>query len=514
MQQGAGNAAVARQIQRSILARRTAAKPGPAREKRTQHVEGVVFRDEGVDLFSRAKRERKYRLGHLPHGAPIFVVDRDAGGGWARVTTPHGREGYITAAVVKTDLPCPGARIYRLRAGDQGLAIARRFFRGEVKPGRDLRYYVNVLQYVNDGTHKRWQDVEWQAGRSLWIPTAQFANSLHGSVKSGSITGGLWAKTKRAVAKVIDVAVGAGAFVYGALKGAVLTVKEILEGLGSLVGAVIGFVKSLLTGQLLGDVKELWQEIRGVNFPAVMGSAWREFKGRWGAKNPWDRWTFRGEVVGRVVTEVLLIFLTAGVSAILSGTSKFARLTAVVSRLRSVQKLEHAVRRNSHRFRNVAAALRTKRRPVRPRGAAQVERRSRARNRKKPGSGTPRRLRYQDQLPKIKSARQRKLCAARIKQAIGDDGAYDIRVDQAQVAATKSRSAVGARLGNNRPDLQWTDRQGRRHIVEYDTFESTRGTQHLRDALANDPKAIVELWQEIRVKRSGRYVKEYVKVFP
>jgi hypothetical protein len=64
-----------------VVARRAAVKPGPAREKRTQLVEGVVFRDEGVDLFSRTKREPKFHIGHLHHGAPIFVVDRDAAGG-------------------------------------------------------------------------------------------------------------------------------------------------------------------------------------------------------------------------------------------------------------------------------------------------------------------------------------------------------------------------------------------------------------------------------------------------
>jgi hypothetical protein len=294
----------------------------------------------------------------------------------------------------------------------------------------------------------------------------------------------------------------------------VLTVKEILQGLGSLVGSVIGFVKSIVTGQILRDVEGLWNEIRGMDVAGVMGDQWKKFKGRWNAKNPWDRWSFRGEVIGRVITEVALTILTGGIAAILSGTSKFARLTAAVSRLRSVQKLEQEVRRNSHRFRNIAAALRTKRRPKRPKRAAEIEAASRAKNRKKPGSGTPAAKPWRDQLGKIESVPQRKLCAARIKQAIADDDAYDIRVDQSQVAPTKSRKVVGPRLGNNRPDLQWTDRSGRRHCVEYDTFESTRGRQHLRDALANDPNAIVELWQEIRVKRSGRFVKEYVKVYP
>ena len=72
---------------------------------------------------------------------------------------------------------------------------------------------------------------------------------------------------------------------------------------------------------------------------------------------------------------------------------------------------------------------------------------------------------------------------------------------------------AGARLGNNRPDLQYADARGRRHIVEFEAFDSHRGRRHLRDALANDPKAIVELWQEVRVRRGRSWKYVYVKVF-
>ena len=68
-----------------------------------------------------------------------------------------------------------------------------------------------------------------------------------------------------------DVTVGAGAFVYGVLKGAVLTVKEILEGLGSLVGTVIKtFRKSF--GEILDDVHGLYKEIAGIDIRGTMGT--------------------------------------------------------------------------------------------------------------------------------------------------------------------------------------------------------------------------------------------------
>jgi hypothetical protein len=72
---------------------------------------------------------------------------------------------------------------------------------------------------------------------------------------------------------------------------------------------------------------------------------------------------------------------------------------------------------------------------------------------------------------------------------------------------------VGDRLGDNRPDLQYTDAGGERHYVEYDAYGSDRGREHLRRILANDPHAHLELWQEIRVRHGNRFDHEYVKVF-
>jgi hypothetical protein len=66
-------------------------------------------------------------------------------------------------------------------------------------------------------------------------------------------------------------------------------------------------------------------------------------------------------------------------------------------------------------------------------------------------------------------------------------GARNIRVNQQQV------NAAGQRVGINRPDLQYTDANGRRVYVEYDTSTSTRGPGHRERILANDPEGTVIL---------------------
>jgi hypothetical protein len=60
-------------------------------------------------------------------------------------------------------------------------------------------------------------------------------------------------------------------------------------------------------------------------------------------------------------------------------------------------------------------------------------------------------------------------------------GATDIRVNQQQV------NAYGARVGTNRPDLQFTLGDRQRVIVEYDTPDSPRALTHLYRNQANDP---------------------------
>lgn len=71
-------------------------------------------------------------------------------------------------------------------------------------------------------------------------------------------------------------------------------------------------------------------------------------------------------------------------------------------------------------------------------------------------------------------------------QQAEQEGATDIRVNQEQT------NAQGIRVGQNRPDLQYTDRNGIRHYVEYDQ-DPASGAAHALRIMANDPAGIVHL---------------------
>lgn len=59
--------------------------------------------------------------------------------------------------------------------------------------------------------------------------------------------------------------------------------------------------------------------------------------------------------------------------------------------------------------------------------------------------------------------------------------------------------ASGKRVGINRPDLQYTRRDGTRVYTEYDRpgrgANSVRGRGHMNRILSNDSKGVVELKQ-------------------
>jgi Bacterial SH3 domain len=482
----------------------------PRRETRTERTEGLIFVEEGRNLHEQPDSDSPVvRL--LGYGTRVYVHDRDVAGGWAKVTTARGQEGYVSNSVVKTDLPCPGARLHIVESGQTALRIAGRYFGGDQEPGHDGRFFVNVLQFVNQdsaiGDQHDWRNVKFKANHSIWIPTPEFAQTLRGKVDDGSITNGLWAKTRDAVETAVDVAVGAVAFAAGLIQGIVFEVKDIIGGVIDLVGEVVELIKSVFTGEILGNLEDTWNELKSIDIRALL----QGFLDKWNDENPWDRWRFRGEVIGRVATEVVLAVLSGGVTAVVSGTSKFARLTAAVSRLKFVRKIERTARTQGHALPSKLDALRTRRRPDRTAGDVKAQERSEGRNDARPGSGTPAAIDWRDRT--AGGGAQQQLLQQHAQKAF-DDGATDIRVDQAQVGAARNGEAIGDKLGSNRPDLQYTDAQGRRHYVEYDSYQSDRGRQHLRRILANDPEGQIELWQQIRVRHGSKFEYEYVKVFP
>ena len=359
LQRSVGNAAVAQMIARTAPGtRRPPARPartGPKRETRTQHVEGVIWHTAGVYL--RPGRSHDEHVGNrLKHGTKIWVVDRHTTGDktWSKVVVADpvnapdssGLEGYLPENLVKTDLPCPGATIYVLKANEAVIDIARHFFSYEKTGINNLRYFVNVLAYVNKHPQpKDWQRVGFDSGDSIWIPSIEYAKSLKHVVDDGSVTGGLWGKikgawgkAKRALGKVASIVVGLPAFTYGVLQGVVLEIKDLVVGTFE---AIASIVKSIVSGSLLDDALQLYRQIVGLPLRRLLGGLWRNFKGD--DKGIWERWSYRGEIVGRAVAIAVMAFFSGGASLAARAGSKLAQLAARLKGLSVVRRIREAI---------------------------------------------------------------------------------------------------------------------------------------------------------------------------
>ncbi len=178
-------------------------------------------------------------------GAPIYTAPAEVGGGLVRAEplppaarvfvsgthTKRKRWWYVTAYLngtmvrgyvedfrVNVELPEPLAELRQLKGGETAEALAEEKFGGAVRDGHDLRYYENVLLYVNQGRkgiHGTYQDpglirrgnnnIQLIAPHRIWLVSAEYAKTLESIVPSGSLTGGAVAKAKRFAGHLQDI---------------------------------------------------------------------------------------------------------------------------------------------------------------------------------------------------------------------------------------------------------------------------------------------------------------------
>ena len=160
----------------------------------------------------------------LPPATRVFVTGTYPGAPeWSYVTAylPDGMlRGYVQGFRVTTDLPEPTAKLYQIRSGDTAERLAVQEFSGAVQDGFDLRFYENVLLYVNRdkgraGVVGDYQDpgllgggannVQLVAGHRIWLVSPAYALALKGAVPSGSLTGGAVAKARRFAQHLEDI---------------------------------------------------------------------------------------------------------------------------------------------------------------------------------------------------------------------------------------------------------------------------------------------------------------------
>lgn len=204
----------------------TGSSPGVAVPKSGIDKAGFIDHGDGANIrTSPAETGGKTVRDHpLPPATRVFVsgTHPDAPQWWY-VTAYLDKtmvRGYVQDFRVNTDLPEPTAELHQIVDGDTAEKLAVKKFGSAVTDGHDLRFYENVLFYVNRqrgraGITGAYQDpgmlgggsnnVQLLAGHRIWLVSSAYAKALESVVPSGSLTGGAVAKIKRFVGHLEDI---------------------------------------------------------------------------------------------------------------------------------------------------------------------------------------------------------------------------------------------------------------------------------------------------------------------
>lgn len=277
-----------------------------------------------------------------------FLVDRELAGGWYSVVLDDGTDGYVAKQYVSTDMPDADARLHRIKPGETALDIVRRYYKGDaVEWGQDERFYVNVLVLVNEQAGRKWifkpegktdwDDTKTLAGGQIWIPGLEFAKSLHGVVSSGSITYEAWATIR-------DLAIGIVAFLAGLLHGVFSSIKDLFVGLYDLVKLVFEFLWSLVTGNIVSDIKKLWNDVSSLSYKDIKAAIAGWWEDNWNNPSVWTRWHFRGWLIGYAIAEIAMFFLTGGAATVAKWAGRGAKIVKLIAELPVIAKLVRAAK--------------------------------------------------------------------------------------------------------------------------------------------------------------------------
>ena len=187
----------------------------------------------------------------LPPGTRVTVIrPHPQKPEWSYVATLIGGRllrGYVQGFRITTALPEPSATLYHVKPGDMLEPIAARFYHQGIEPGRDLRFYENVVLHVNQqarraGVRRVDGDVRLVAGHRIWLVSLAFANQLQKIVPSGSITGGAVALARKVARHLEDIiaSVRVSPQYFEAVAGEYASV--IREHLPEIIGIVAAFI--------------------------------------------------------------------------------------------------------------------------------------------------------------------------------------------------------------------------------------------------------------------------------
>lgn len=320
---------------------------------------GIVYKPEGANYYEFPESRRSPSI-RLPQNTKPFILKQNPKVNWYAVSTADGTGGsfgYINRDFLAKDLPDPDSDIYKIKSGDNPLRIAAKHYSGKGFDvwAKDKRYVVNALVWVNahakhnfkgeTGLTKPylnapWWEAESKEGPYIWLPGAEFLNAIYEKVAehgggTGSVTGDLW----RGVKKVYEYVAYGAAFVGGLFHG---FLKSIYDAIAGLVETIFDVLKSIFTGNVINDAKELWEAVSKITWKGItdaLGDWALEWDKKLSSANPWTAGHAHGYLTGYIMGEAAQLLISAGTLAAAKAAIWGTRLGKAIKATRAYQNM-------------------------------------------------------------------------------------------------------------------------------------------------------------------------------
>ncbi|MEO0560865.1 MAG: hypothetical protein AAF125_02055 [Chloroflexota bacterium] len=322
---------------------------------------GIVHDNAGINVRDKPLPGKSSNvIQNLPQNTYVMILKQNPQSRWAAIRVMEGQyagvSGYVVSRLIRDDLPDPNAVLYDVKGGDMLGQIVQNHpqYNGyNIRTGDDARSLVMAVYSANKGgkgvrlvgeadnslvakaldvadtsdyrdeMRQIYQRIQLVAGEPIWLPSKAYVQSLKdsGVIKQRSAT----------MNAAIEVGKAYGGFEAGLLDGLLSSIVDLIVGIFDLAKGVIDAVVSVVTGEALSSASALYDQIKSLAedpaalkkmasslasaLSAAFSSMVDNFVNKWTAPLIFDRWYFRGKVVGYIIAEIAMMFLSGGASA-------------------------------------------------------------------------------------------------------------------------------------------------------------------------------------------------------
>ncbi len=344
-------------------------------------VEEADAKVSGANLRKGASTSAEL-IQHLDENTRVHILSENKATKWLYVMVTSmqyaGAVGYVASHLVWTGLPDPDAVLYYI--AEPGLGLQKlvenhpQYKDYDIRTGDDARSIVMAVLAANEedtrtsggvrlneeklaeasntGTWEGLKDkadeyrrvlrpilqsVELVKDKKIWLPGKTYIQALKGKGIIPTRAG--WKNTAIAIAK------GVGGFAAGLGEGFIMSIADVFIGIYEMIKSVVSLIRDLVSGEALKAAEEFYDALVEMIETKTVGeiftmlkdalvqmvtSSVNDFTNKWNSNNTYNRWNFRGYVVGYILAEIVMIIFTAGTATVAKWLGKLGKLGAKI----------------------------------------------------------------------------------------------------------------------------------------------------------------------------------------